>query len=866
MTRISRRKLLQQSAVAGSASVVAGQGLSPAEVHGDTATLGTSAGTAPADKGAFVSQWHRMHDRTWLGADLWANPQQDWRVAGGRAECVNAAPDRNVHLLTHQLADQPGEFQMSVRVGRVGGTWADGKGSAGFRIGVRHALNEYRSNLFAANQGLNAGLTAAGGLFIGPLQGAKAGTVKLDAVEEIELSLSATPAGTGYTVTLQAFVQGKEAGSVRRENVAAEQLVGNVAIVANFGAAGPRPRQQQQQAANQPNFGTGTFWFADLKASGSRLRSNPSQAFGPILWTSYTLHGRTLKLAAQMPAIGADDSQSVLLEIKDDSGQWVRAGEAKIEADARLALFRIEKWNATRDTPYRVLYDTWWKDGKVGLHTWEGTIRKDPVDQPVITVADISCNGHAAFPNVAYTENVKKLNPDVIAFVGDQFYEQNGGYGVQRKPVEAAILDYLRKWSMHGWTWREMTRDRPSISLPDDHDVYQGNIWGEGGAPRTGTQEAGGYDMDPRWVNMVHRTHTAHHPDPVDPTPVKQGITPYFGGWTYGRISFAILADRMYKSAPEGKVPPTGGRGDHVKDPNFDPKSANLPGLSLLGDAQMKFLREWVADFRGADMKAVISQTVFTGMATTHGGDRMRLRVDYDANGWPQTARNDALREIRKCFALHIAGDQHLPAVVQYGIDTHNDAGVAFAGPAVNVTYPRWWEPGKKGDNQQPGAAEYSGQYTDAFGHPLTVIAYVNGKETPRTPVLENMLDKASGLGIVRFDKPNRTATIECWPFNADVSKEPQSPGWPVKVPQLQNYGRKPFGTLPAINMKGNIQPVVQVYKNGEKGPELVYAIRPAEGKFEPFVFEEGTYTVRVGNPDLDQWREFKNLEPVKAG
>jgi glycosyltransferase involved in cell wall biosynthesis len=69
-------------------------------------------------------------------------------------------------------------------------------------------------------------------------------------------------------------------------------------------------------------------------------------------------------------------------------------------------------------------------------------------------------------------------------------------------------------------------------------------------------------------------------------------------------------------------------------------------------------------------MKAVISQTIFTGMATTHGGDREVLRADYDQNGWPQSARNAAVREMRKAFAFHIAGDQHLPAVVHYGIDT----------------------------------------------------------------------------------------------------------------------------------------------------------------------------------------------------
>ena len=35
------------------------------------------------------------------------------------------------------------------------------------------------------------------------------------------------------------------------------------------------------------------------------------------------------------------------------------------------------------------------------------------------------------------------------------------------KPTEEAVLDYLRKYWQHGWTWRELLRDRPSVVIPD---------------------------------------------------------------------------------------------------------------------------------------------------------------------------------------------------------------------------------------------------------------------------------------------------------------------------------------------------------------------------------------------------------------
>jgi phosphodiesterase/alkaline phosphatase D-like protein len=381
---------------------------------------------------------------------------------------------------------------------------------------------------------------------------------------------------------------------------------------------------------------------------------------------------------------------------------------------------------------------------------------------------------------------MRKLDPDFIAFVGDQFYESTAGYGVTTQPLDAAILDYLRKWYCHGWTWRELTRDRPSISLPDDHDVYQGNIWGESGAPQQTTQEAGGYRMPGPWVNVCYLTQTSHHPDAYDPTPIEQGIMQYYGRLIYGGVDFAILADRQYKTGPEGMVPPTGGRADHVTDPNFDPKTADLPGLQLLGEMQEKFLAEWADDrIDEAPVKAVVSQTIFTAMATTHGGPNGRLVADYDTNGWQQTPRNRAVRLIRKACAIHLAGDQHLPAVVQYGVDAPRDGSFAFAGPAVNVGYPRWWEPQSSGAHSLSGGPELVGDFLDAFGNHLHVVAFVNGAKQPRQTVLEQMTtDKASGLGIVRFDKAARKVTIECWPFDVDPTAPDakQFAGWPVTV------------------------------------------------------------------------------------
>jgi phosphodiesterase/alkaline phosphatase D-like protein len=752
-----------------------------------------------------------------------------------------------VQLLTRTLAARDGEFSMSVRLGSID----QRAGSAGFRIGIRGPLDDWRNALIYGT-GLDCGITARGGLFIGKADEA-AGTLSLEGADGVELRLSAKSQAAGYTLTLTACdFAGKELGRVTRAGLPSDALVGGIALCANFGKP-IKPRDRKNP--NVKTLGAGRWWFTDWKLEGTKVDAHDERSFGPILFNQYTLSGGVLKMTAQMAPIGPRDPQTVRLETKSaDASEWSTVVEAPIDLASRTATFRIPAWNDGRDTPYRLAY------GNDHSAYWEGTVRRDPVDRDELVVGDVSCNTHLAFPNAPFVANMARLNPDLLAFVGDQFYESSGGYGIVRNDSDQAVLDYLRKWYLHGWTWRELTRDRPSVSLPDDHDVYQGNIWGEAGEPRHGTVEMGGYDMPASWVNVVYRTQCSHHPDAYDPTPMHQGIAAWYGPMTYGRISFAVIEDRMFKSGPEGKVPHPGSkRGDHVTDPNFDPKTADLPGLHLLGDRQLEFLRAWAADWRGADMKAVISQTIFNAMATTHGGGRERLVADYDANGWPQTPRNHALREMRKAFAVHIAGDQHLPAVIHYGVDDHRDAGVAFAGPAVNVGYPRWWEPAEPGKNRQPGAPEITGDFLDHFGNPMTVLAVANGAIKPRTELMEMLTDRASGLGIVRFDKRRGTVTFECWPLLVDVtSPGTQFAGWPVTVNLIDNYGRRAVGRLPTLEVRGIDRPVVQVVR--QEDGEIEYTLRCASASFQPMVFAEGKYTVRVMDPDGGRVREIRDL------
>ncbi len=847
MSQLNRRNFLHGMGAVGTGIAVSGS-VNAAEVQTQSADPQKSR------------PWSQIPDRVWIGPEYWANPLQDWQITEGRLECVNAAANRNVHWLTRSLGEKTGPFEMRVTIGRAEeGTLAKGKGSAGFRIGIRGPLEDYRNAIVFGN-GLDVGFNVIDGLFIGRIKSKKKAEEVLDR-QWIKLQLAAEPTGDDYRLTLSALdaESGKLLDQIQHEHVPADRLHGNIALVNNHAGGGRR--------GNRPAYGLGRFQFADWQATGTKIEDHPERAYGPILFSQYTLSGGILKMTAQMPPVGEHDSKTVRLQIHEGGNKdWKTIVEEKIHPQARTATFRIADWNDTQDTPYRLVYTQKYKSGVTKDYEWTGTVRRDPVDQDVVTVADVSCNIHAAFPNDHFVKHMAKLDPDLIAFVGDQFYESTGGYGTQRAPLDMAILDYLRKWWLHGWTWRELTRDRPSLSIPDDHDVYQGNVWGEGGAGKQKTQEAGGYALPAEWVNVVHRTQTSHHPDPYDPRPAKQNISVYFGAMTYGRLSFAIIADRMFKTGPDGEVPATGGRADHVTDPNFDPKSADLPGLELLGERQLKFLRDWATDWKGADMKAVVSQTIFTAMATTHGGNRQRLVADYDANGWPQSERNKALKEIRKAFAVHLAGDQHLPAVIHYGVDEFRDAGVAFAGPAVNVGYPRWFEPTEPGKNRKPESSANSGDFLDHFGNPMTVLAVKNGDVKPPPKVLENLQGKASGLGVVRFDKKNREITIECWPFLTDpTTPDSQFPGWPVTIKLEDNYARKAAAYLPTLKIQGPSNPVVQVLN--ERTGEIEYTLRISGNSFQPKVFDpDGRYTIKIGAEEAQSHPGLTNLKPDAEG
>lgn len=821
----------------------------------------------------FRSQWVKGVERPWAGPEYWANPLQDWRVKDGRLECIAAGGDRNVYLLTRELSAARGDLRMSVKLGRLeSDTGPLKEGFAGFRVGIRGAFKDYRDSA-VRGYGLNAGLATDGRLFIGRLGEAKARIAP--PFQNLELRLSAEPAGNAYRMTLQAFdLAGRPLGEERRE-VPGSWLAGGLALVASSGPIEDTPPPAGQ--IEDPGFaakrgtqrgGTVRFWFRDWSVSGSKVTAHEERAFGPILFAMHTLSRKVLKLTAQMAPVTGE----VRLEAAAGAG-WRRLGTAAIDPLSRTATFRVAGWDDTRDTRYRLVYS--WQEAAGGPreYTWEGTIRRDPVDKPQIVVAGFTGNNDLGFPHADVVRHVSYFKPDFLAFTGDQIYERVGEYGIQRQPLETAVLDYLRKWYMFGWEYRELLRDIPSVCLPDDHDVYHGNLWGAGGRPAKGEgqegQDSGGYTMPAAFVNAVQRTQTSHLPDPYDPTPVEQGITVYYCSVLYGGVSFAVIEDRKWKSPPKLLLPKARIINGWAQNPAYDAaREGDAPGAELLGARQIEFLERWAADWSGgAWVKAVISQTLFANVATLPKGSRSdagtgKLPVarpgeyiegdekvaDHDSNGWPQSGRNRALRAMRRGLALHIAGDQHLGSTVQYGIEEFNDGPWAICVPAVANIFPRRWFPPQPGGNRKPGAPRYTGEYLDGFGNKMTVHAVSNPSLVEAEPKV--LTQRAPGYGIITFDRATRKITLASWPRWVDPSQPGAKPyeGWPITIAQTDNGLPRSGWRLPEVRTPGLRDPVVQVIE--QAGGETIYTLRIRGSAFVPPVRREGLYTVRITDPD----------------
>ena len=787
---------------------------------------------APPLELTWQDDWESATDRSWLGTDLWGNRLQDWRIGDGGLVCVGPP---NLRWRTAILAgarvraDRPHRLEVTVTPASDeldGGAWAGflfGAGGAGPEDSVDPLHGLLVQGTVGRGFGWFAGVSASGELAIERLDSPEA-VARLDARATDGRPTPLRAAGTRLALEVRPLEEGghriqldlidAESGDLEQRvwRVAADDtsdalalpdtgLRGHVGLIAD-----PGPNRAGAGPA---------FRFDDFALHGDLDPSSSRVGLGPILSTLYTVSDRTLKLTAQLLPLGELAPKELQLEMLRESA-WVPIASAPLRRDSWTATFRVEDWGAGVEQAVRVscAIPTAGRGSRLASRaTFEARIAAEPDPEGELTACLLNCchqvshdlvGGWGAsgglergdwregswFPHADLTANVAAHSPDLYAFVGDQVYEGASPTGVDRANL---TLDYLYKWSIWCLAFRDLTRARPTIVLPDDHDVYQGNIWGEGGI-HASKQQAGGYQHPASFVAMVEATQTAHLPDTAHPGGViAQGLPARYGELVWGGVSFAILEDRKFKNGClDERMPETDtNRPDHWISPPADRALLDPPGLQLLGEEQEAFLARWAAADRGGRMKAAVSQTPFAGLATHHGSGLQRLGADLDSNGWPRAGRDRAVQLLSRAGAVHLAGDQHLATLVQHGVESHGDGVFDFTGPSIANFYPRAWWPSLAANGRPqevPAAADYTGELTDGLGNRITVHAAANpmaddalsalaGRELAPMALHRGM----PGYGIVRFDPPARRVTFECWP-RFSGPRGVQYPGWPVTV------------------------------------------------------------------------------------
>ncbi len=672
-TEASRREFLKETAggLLGTALVGANVvGIGDAATQNNAARTSGQASVTLTAVAALPSNLTRI----WLGESFWANRLQDWRLHAGRIECTTGGEKdavRTASLLTREIVRGDAVCSVSARVTLIEDSGAGGFG--GFLIGAGAGRLDYRAaalvqGLSGEGGGLMCVYGADGRLsfrehtneakpsLYAELEAKTAtpnGAISVTpARRDVVLRLDIAPHERG-TFDLKLSASDVQSGAmlagITRRNVADAELIGGIALVSSTAVAQNTNATASLPTSNAVSTGDASankagarFAFADIRTGGTKIALRPEQATGPILGALYSLNGKVLKLSAQMMPLGDTESRTARLQIRPSNAKsstgdlaWRDAQSADIKG-GYSALFRLDDWDATRDWDYRVVYES----GTPGAQTayYAGVIRRDPVEKESLTIGMLGCiiaayhrfdagiirkevpqaaflgrftPQNIYFPHTELSTHASSHQPDLLVFSGDQLYETSPTRIENRV---SPTLDYLYKWYLWVWAFRDMTRNTPTILQTDDHDVYHPNVWGNGGrhAPENDWNK-GGYLPDADWVNMVQRTQCGHNPDPFDPTPADQGITVYYGAFRYGGVSFAVLEDRKFKTAP------IQGEDLDVHEPE------------LLGARQEKFLTEWAKDNTPA--KIVLTQTLWGCLQTSPRG---RAMVDFDSNGYPK--------------------------------------------------------------------------------------------------------------------------------------------------------------------------------------------------------------------------------------
>tara|TARA_B100000674_G_scaffold107486_1_gene78969 strand:- start:5257 stop:7635 length:2379 start_codon:yes stop_codon:yes gene_type:complete len=748
--------------------------------------------------------WDSIDNQPWLGYNFWCNSFLDWKVENNKAKAFPFfSKRRTAHITSHSIINSKGKLSLSSKIKLYDKVRNDSIAIYGFLIGagdtsLTSKTNNFIFNTLSPGKCHLFGIKADGKLQLINYQiDSVLFEVKINETLKKELFTEGIiieiEYNTNSATTLKIY--GSENQEIKLP-INYDIPIGNIALFYN---------------SKTPYTTNASFDDIHIEGIKQSFINNETSRIGPILSTFYTNTRDSLFFTAQLMPFVPKRKDEITFGFIEGSDEIKYVGQ--FDSSCYQLRFRIPLPKNFKSKKYVVRSSVPLSENPHRKVFW-GTVHSKPQNKRPKLMA-LNCNGFTFFhsggieyKNVFYPyrkikEGYEIQKPDVVAFLGDQIYESRPEMAIYKEPF--CRLDYLYKWSIWCYAFRDLTQDQPTIIMTDDHDVFQGNIWGNSGAPAktssiekipsyygkknydTWQQDNGGYFMGKDFVNMVTRCQTSHLPYPKQKK-LDNGIINYYTDYKYGNLNFAILEDKKFKSPPsQNKFKVYNG---FAIEKNITAEDYHNDEFTLLGKKQLNFLKTWSGQLKKKkEFRIILTQSAYASLTTvqidytplkdrpaTKDSGPQKVSPDMDTNGWPKTGRDKALEALQDSSILFISGDQHMGAVIDV-FDSSNTNYTFYSVPAIANTWPRMWWPDDDGSNNNYPL----GKYTDAFGNKINVRAVAN--PNPNAPNPNSINRKSPGFGIVEFKKKGHKAFIHAYPLHFNTSSTFQEfKGWPLEI------------------------------------------------------------------------------------
>lgn len=745
--------------------------------------------------------WDSIPNQTWLGYSFWCNSYLDWKVEDHRLVGYPYYKNqRTAHISSYSIDSLTNWLDVKAKIG-----FFDEKlqGVAGFLIGAGDQSLNHNSILMMHNNtpntfGLKYLVSTKGELLL--LEHSSDSIIYRTQLGDSLKPYLFSPNGVDLSISFKTE-NNQLTTYLKVKGTSTIQFSDTIYLPKSYLSSGTIAITYDSQRAFSK-----FMWMDNLKLHSNHLNYSGKKQTNLILSSFYTTQDDSLFITFQLQPFSIQSSDQFVFSITDRKEEITEYSNYQYDTLTYQIRYRISIKDIGKNCTYGLRYR-----GKQVLHSdfYNGKIKQARKRKNKLKIMALNCNGfpfmhegpfdytHLWYPYEQIQKGFNLHQPELLVFLGDQFYESRPSMPITKEPF--CYLDYLYKWNLYCLQFRDLTANTPTIILTDDHDVFQGNLWGKGGIPAkdssttrlqsyyennydTWQQDNGGYFMPSQFLKMAITSQTSHLPHPYK----KDTLLPlnYYTSLTYGKFDFALMEDKKFKSAPSEINHPVF-NGKPLSD-SLTIEQLDSSAFQLLGNDQLQFLNEFLSR-KNKTLKIILTQSAYAALTTIDSSSHPlhdlpanihghhKLNRDMDANGWPRNGRNKAMNVIGNHPVLVLAGDQHMGSVVQL-YDSANNATTFFTVPAIANTWPRTWMPMDTTSSNYP-----LGEYTDGFGNKMNVIAVANPIVQEYVP--NDINSKSPGFGIIELNYFWKTAKLHAYPLYFDQLEEKQEYHyWPIKI------------------------------------------------------------------------------------